>query len=140
MNIFFKTLLISSVTFFSNLGLAQAVLKSTDGKFDLHVEEIDGQAVKDNTSLQFPKNKLFAMQVRLVSKSFDSKAPIHLEFDASMPAHKHGMLTKAKASDKGGGRFRIEGIKLHMPGAWVLSFTIKQGKQSDSLNVHWNVK
>lgn len=45
------------------------------------------------------------------------------KFDASMPAHDHGMVvtaTKPKLLEDG--RYEVKGVKLHMPGSWQLEF------------------
>ena len=48
-----------------------------------------------------------------------------LEFDASMPKHRHGMFVKATKpellkSDKDSKTYKIDGVKLRMPGYWEL--------------------
>lgn len=56
------------------------------------------------------------------------------KFNARMPAHNHGMVTKPKISLKeeskvGGAKvYRVDGVMLHMPGDWVLEFDVT-GKQ-----------
>lgn len=47
-----------------------------------------------------------------------------ISFDATMPAHDHGMVVKASKPKKmDDGSFIIKGVKLHMPGDW--EFEIK---------------
>lgn len=48
-----------------------------------------------------------------------------LSFDARMPEHKHGMVTKPKISKMADGRFRVEGVRLHMAGKWVFHFVLQ---------------
>lgn len=55
----------------------------------------------------------------------DRKQPAPVEsltFDAEMPEHNHGMNLKPVILTEGPGRFRIDGVKLHMPGSWKLTF------------------
>lgn len=53
-----------------------------------------------------------------------------LDFYAVMPEHKHGMVTKAKIKKISANRFKIDGIKFHMPGFWELHFVfVVDGKR-----------
>jgi hypothetical protein len=51
-----------------------------------------------------------------------------------MPAHGHGFPTSPQIKELGGGRYLIEGLKFHMPGAWVVGLRIKAGTTVDSVN------
>jgi len=44
-----------------------------------------------------------------------------LEFDADMPAHKHGMITKPEITWSEDDGWWVHGMIFHMPGAWVMS-------------------
>ena len=48
--------------------------------------------------------------------------PRTLAVDAWMPAHRHGMNYSATVRALGDGRYRAEGLMLHMPGHWQLTF------------------
>jgi hypothetical protein len=48
-----------------------------------------------------------------------------LSVDAHMPAHRHGMNYQPSIRMLGEGRFRAEGLVLHMPGAWEFVFEVK---------------
>ena len=50
-------------------------------------------------------------------------------FDATMPAHKHGMVVKPTFQSIGEGKWKIFPVKLHMPGHWRLSFTYTKDSQ-----------
>lgn len=54
---------------------------------------------------------------------------VPLAFDATMPAHKHGMNVAPSAPEARGEAFFIQGVKLHMPGAWLLRLKLRH-KQS----------
>jgi hypothetical protein len=45
--------------------------------------------------------------------------------DADMPAHGHGINTTPEFELLENGRYRIDGMKLHMPGAWEIYFDLK---------------
>jgi hypothetical protein len=44
--------------------------------------------------------------------------------DATMPEHGHGMNYRPTVEALGDGRYRANGLLLHMPGRWQLSFTV----------------
>jgi hypothetical protein len=51
-----------------------------------------------------------------------------------MPAHGHGLPTQPRVTDElGGGRYRIEGVKLNMVGAWVIEVFVQTPSASDRL-------
>lgn len=50
--------------------------------------------------------------------------PLALRVDADMPAHRHGMNYRPTVRTLGDGRYRAEGLLLHMPGRWRLLFEL----------------
>lgn len=54
--------------------------------------------------------------------------------DATMPEHRHGMMTQPTTAAAGPGRWRSEGFKLHMHGKWVFAVTVSQGASTDTLD------
>lgn len=53
-------------------------------------------------------------------------------FDALMPTHKHGMIVQpSQPIQVGAHSYRFDGVKLHMPGTWILRLQIEDanGKQ-----------
>lgn len=64
---------------------------------------------------------------RLVARSA-SRAAGEIEeirFDGRMPAHKHGFAVAPRVVALGGGVFRAEGVRFHMPGDWELEFAVR---------------
>lgn len=51
-----------------------------------------------------------------------------------MPAHSHGLPTTPAVRALGGGRYLVEGLKFHMPGAWVVAFRINGRAGIDSVS------
>lgn len=51
-----------------------------------------------------------------------------------MPAHNHGLPTTPAVRGLGGGRYLVEGLKFHMPGAWVVAFRIKAAAGTDAVS------
>ena len=51
-----------------------------------------------------------------------------------MPGHGHGLPTQPRITEElGGGRYRIEGAKLNMVGAWVIEVFVQTPAQRDRL-------
>jgi hypothetical protein len=71
-------------------------------------------------------NKLFCFQVT-VRGSNDAwlKGLRVSKFDALMPGHHHGMITRPKLTAKNSGQYLIEGVKLHMSGEWSLELKLE---------------
>ena len=54
--------------------------------------------------------------------------------DGDMPQHGHGLPTAPQVTaDLGNGDYLAEGLKFHMPGWWVMDFTISAGGQTDTV-------
>jgi hypothetical protein len=54
-------------------------------------------------------------------------APESVRVDAWMPDHKHGMNYRPTVTATGEGRYRAEGLMLHMAGKWELVFEARAG-------------
>lgn len=63
----------------------------------------------------------FALEYAVCPKT-GSAIPTMVSADAWMPEHRHGMNYKPSVTALGGGRFRAEGLLLHMPGRWEFVF------------------
>ena len=72
-------------------------------------------AIPDPSPIPFAE--LFALDVT-------ADGATALTFDATMPAHGHGMQTQPTVESQGDGAFRVEGLKFHMPGSWTLTFEL----------------
>lgn len=93
--------------------------------------QVDIQLAKGQASI--PVNKLSELTVT-VSTPFAPKSQekiTQMLFDARMPEHNHGMLTKPTVTSAGDNSFKVSGVKLHMEGFWELIFvvTTSQGQR-----------
>ena len=52
-------------------------------------------------------------------------APAALNVDAQMPAHRHGMNSRASVEQTAPGRFLARGLMFHMPGVWQFVFDVQ---------------
>lgn len=73
-----------------------------------------------------PLGRHFALDIALCPAP-GQPAPVLLAVDAEMPAHRHGMNYRPMVQSLGQGRYRAEGLLLHMPGAWRLWFHLDPG-------------
>ncbi|MCX6125884.1 MAG: hypothetical protein NTV34_14210 [Proteobacteria bacterium] len=77
--------------------------------------------VDDALLTSIPLNQLVRVKVSVEGCNELSRKGLRLVgFDAQMPAHRHGMVTRAKISQMEPGVFLVEGVKFHMPGEWVM--------------------
>ena len=79
-----------------------------------------------------PLNQYFDLEVLIKGATQQPLShSVNLTFDAGMKAHNHGMNVKPIIKSLGKGRFKIEGVLLHMPGKWFIRFTLLRGAMSD---------
>lgn len=71
------------------------------------------------TPAQIPVNQHFSMEFT-VRAADGAKVPEQVAVNADMPSHGHGMNTKPRLTALGAGRWRVEGMLFHMPGAWEI--------------------
>jgi len=64
----------------------------------------------------------FAIEIGACSKS--GPPPQDLKVDAWMPEHRHGMNYKPEVKRLAPGRWRAEGLMMHMPGKWEFVFVV----------------
>lgn len=80
---------------------------------------------------QIKLNKMFCMLVMVSSTKPSPIKDLTLKaFDATMPGHGHGMVTRSKIRAVKAGEYLIEGLKLHMPGEWNFKLELVHGKAS----------
>ena len=73
----------------------------------------------------------FALEIAVCAKS---ATPVEsIKVDAHMPAHRHGMNYAPQLKPLGPGRWRAEGLMLHMPGKWEFLFEIRAAGKTDRL-------
>jgi hypothetical protein len=94
-------------------------------------------AVQSGKPVKIGPDKLITLHVQLSAK--DGKAAgskYKLDsFDARMPAHNHGMVTKPIVKKVSDSEFSVEGVKLHMPGKWVFDFVVSGNSVKVPLDV-----
>ena len=78
-------------------------------------------------------SSFFAIDVAACAKT--GPAPKSLKVDAHMPEHRHGMNYAPKVTTLAPGRWRAEGLLLHMPGKWEFVFVVDGERMAHRLEV-----
>ena len=60
-------------------------------------------------------------------------------FDASMPAHGHGLATQPALRATAKGRFEVDGVRFHMAGDWILRIRFHDSQGWDSASIPFKV-
>ena len=66
---------------------------------------------------------LFEVVTSVYDARTGEQRAVAVAVDATMPHHGHGMATKPVHEPLEDGRVRTRGMKLHMPGRWLLTVT-----------------
>ncbi|MEL6182834.1 MAG: FixH family protein [Myxococcota bacterium] len=86
-----------------------------------------------------PMNTIFTVEAKVMDRK--GNAPLtgaKVKVDATMPAHRHGMMTRPTHTEVGDGVYRSEGMKLHMPGEWVYRVDIETKDGEDHVMIPYN--
>ena len=75
--------------------------------------------------------QLFTLDLALCAKA--GALPQRVQVDAWMPAHRHGMNYAPSVQALPEGRYRAEGLLLHMPGRWEFQFELSADGRTDRL-------
>jgi hypothetical protein len=81
----------------------------------------------------------FALDVVVCPKA-GAVPPKSLAVDATMPAHRHGMNYRPTIAAAGAGRFRVEGLMFHMPGAWEIAFDVAAADGTERVRVPYELR
>jgi cytochrome c peroxidase len=78
-------------------------------------------------------SSFFAIDVAACAKT--GPPPKSLKIDAHMPEHRHGMNYAPKVATLAPGRWRAEGLMLHMPGKWEFVFVVDGERMAHRLEL-----
>ncbi|MBL6721666.1 MAG: FixH family protein [Planctomycetes bacterium] len=78
-----------------------------------------------------PLNEEFTVPVQVTAADGTPLEGAAVEFQAEMPGHGHGMLRQPRTVEEGGGRYRVDGVLLHMEGDWVVHLDVIAGGVAD---------
>jgi hypothetical protein len=103
-----------------------------------------GRAISDSGRLEgrlYPESggaiEIGRFQIWILELRESSGAEVtgaDLAIAGGMPGHGHGLPTQPRVTEElGGGRYRIEGVKLNMVGAWVIEVFVQTSVGRDRL-------
>lgn len=69
----------------------------------------------------------FSLLIDISSNAKAVGCPTEFDFSAEMPAHYHGMPNPALVTRVGDCVYRVDHIRLHMPGVWRFKLMIRTG-------------
>lgn len=102
--------------------------------------EISVESPDRNAKIDLDAGRLATLILRFESTSPASSLRVSdVRFDAGMPSHAHGMTVRPVVVDQGGGVFRVEGVKLHMPGTWEIGVAGVVGSRAVTLSLPYVV-
>jgi hypothetical protein len=96
-----------------------------DGAWTIDAAFTDEQG-HEVTALQLRPNVLYRAEVEVGAAAVSGGCPARIAFNATMPAHYHGMATSAKVSGSDC-RYLVSGIFMQMSGVWELYFDVARG-------------
>lgn len=98
----------------------------------MRVETTSPKQIPNKSGPTLQSRQMTSLRVSFVDAAGKPAQDVQdVQFDATMPAHKHGMNVTPKTTKEQNGTFRIDGIKLHMPGEWKLTFKVKQAGREE---------
>ena len=86
-----------------------------------------------------PVNVLHAWRVELRDGVGEPVAGASIAVDGDMPAHGHGMPTRPRARELGGGSYALEGMKFQMGGEWFVELRIDGSGGRDVVRVEFTL-
>ncbi|MBX3577194.1 MAG: FixH family protein [Rhizobiaceae bacterium] len=107
----------------SDLDLARS--KATAGGLYVAAIEPDGGTVV--------QNELHAWTLTVTTPAGEAVTGATIGVDGGMPQHGHGLPTAPAATELGGGRYRIDGVRFNMSGWWELKFSISAAQGKDDV-------
>jgi hypothetical protein len=86
--------------------------------------------------LPLPLNAIHAWTLHLERRDGISLENATVTVDGGMPAHNHGLPTvPAVTADLGNGDYRVEGLRFHMQGDWVLRVVVDYDGMRDTIRI-----
>ena len=127
---------LTSATMIGAAAAAQDLGKAVqlaDQKLNLSLEPRDPSCRKSGP---ISVNKVFCLSVTVQGANDAWLKGLRVsKFDAFMPGHHHGMVTRPKVTIQKPGNYLIEGVKLHMSGDWSLELKLEHGQVSTQVAI-----
>jgi hypothetical protein len=112
-------------------GALGALRDSDRGTYRVSLRPSDGE---------IPLHRFHSWIFHVETRDGELFPPARLDVDGGMPQHAHGFETQPRVSRPlGDGDFLVEGVKFHMPGAWVIRFEVVGAGSGDMATFHVQV-
>ena len=83
-----------------------------------------------------PINRMLSFRFSLTNRNGAAITNAEFAVSGGMPQHDHGMPTNPRVSPtQNSGEYLLQGVKFHMPGDWVLSFSVVAGDVRETLEL-----
>ncbi|MDR2688391.1 MAG: FixH family protein [Azoarcus sp.] len=69
-------------------------------------------------------NQFYELPLKVSDANGVGLPGLNLQIRGRMPEHSHGLPTTPRISEKGEGRYLIEGVSFSMPGRWVIEILL----------------
>lgn len=98
---------------------------------DIKVAPVDGITLTLSSQVTpIPLNQMHNWIISLHSASGAAIEDASILLGGGMPQHDHGLATNPRVTRYlGEGRYLIEGIRFHMPGAWLMEIQVDHNGQ-----------
>jgi hypothetical protein len=88
-----------------------------------------------------PLIRLHSWNLRLADAAGKPVDGAQIAVSGGMPEHTHGLPTVPEVTPLGGGSYRIDGLKFHMPGSWTVILKIHRDEAgSDTVRFDLDVR
>jgi hypothetical protein len=83
--------------------------------------------------------ELFQVETTVTDAKTGQPVPgLDIKVDATMPDHRHGMMTRPVHKELGQGRYQSQGMKMHMSGRWELRVDAHGEGKDDTAAMDWH--
>lgn len=120
--------------------VAQAGAESGD-QADFSVITAGGNRLTVTSALSpLEINRMHSWRLRLTNAENAPVVNAEITLSGGMPDHDHGLPTQPIVTgEPEPGIYLLEGIRFHMPGRWLLQFTMALGDTSDSASLEFSL-
>lgn len=88
-----------------------------------------------------PVNQIQSWTLHVENAAGQPVANAIITVDGDMPQHGHGLPTRPQVTRYlGNGDYKVEGLKFHMPGWWVMDFVVTADGQRDQVRFNMLLK
>lgn len=85
-------------------------------------------------------NRMHSWRLRLTDADGAPLSNASIEVRGGMPDHDHGLPTRPEViGEPESGVYLLQGLRFHMPGRWLLEFTIALDGNEDSASLELNL-